>query len=492
MKAEKSVIVMDEVDGMGSDRGGIQKLVEFIKKSKQPIICICNDRNHPKVRTLASHCLDLRFEQPNELEIKKLLERVHFTVNVYRKEGVPEFKVPSTEVIRSLAARAKGDIRQILNHVQLWYDKMGDAGLGAITNKDLDNNMNVEDAAKVLLNSRKYMKRSSLENNSYNLGIFRKLTRLTFADYELMPFYIFQNHGTLAGQRSAFWGRGAGSSMNEEEIGYKKIKSDNIQHEVPFIAKLTSNDPFKTLGLRTCLSYDPFSMNKIKVNPKFKNQNQHISMTKKSLDLNLTQLSLNSQLLSDRLNIGIRSVGDYSNLVSRNILGCVYPGVLQSRSVSFAQFPTFLGKFGSENKIRRLMKECRDLFVTSTPENVHRLYNSTDTGANTEDLGHQVRILLGHISDLYAKEDMQGLYELYTHFGIDQNFVKEVLQEMDMLFTGSNSKKTKKSFDMIPAKSKGKYTRFSKAMKKGGKGDVESAKKRKNNDKKLQKVRIYI
>jgi replication factor C subunit 1 len=36
---------MDEVDGVGSgDKGGISALIQAIKKSKTPIICICNDR----------------------------------------------------------------------------------------------------------------------------------------------------------------------------------------------------------------------------------------------------------------------------------------------------------------------------------------------------------------------------------------------------------------------------------------------------------------
>ena len=60
----KSVIIMDEVDGMSgnSDRGGVAVLIEFIKKSRLPIICICNDRGHAKVRSLSNHCFDLRVQ----------------------------------------------------------------------------------------------------------------------------------------------------------------------------------------------------------------------------------------------------------------------------------------------------------------------------------------------------------------------------------------------------------------------------------------------
>jgi replication factor C subunit 1 len=44
-RSKKSVIIMDEVDGLGgSDRGGIAAIIQIIKKTKTPVICICNDR----------------------------------------------------------------------------------------------------------------------------------------------------------------------------------------------------------------------------------------------------------------------------------------------------------------------------------------------------------------------------------------------------------------------------------------------------------------
>jgi replication factor C subunit 1 len=58
------VIIMDEVDGMSAgDRGGSQELLQIIKKSRVPIICICNDRASPKIKTLANYCLDLKFRR---------------------------------------------------------------------------------------------------------------------------------------------------------------------------------------------------------------------------------------------------------------------------------------------------------------------------------------------------------------------------------------------------------------------------------------------
>lgn len=65
---------MDEVDGMAGneDRGGIQELIQLIKMTKVPIICMCNDRNHPKIRSLVNYCFDLRFQRPRVEQIKVL------------------------------------------------------------------------------------------------------------------------------------------------------------------------------------------------------------------------------------------------------------------------------------------------------------------------------------------------------------------------------------------------------------------------------------
>ena len=73
---EKSLLIMDEVDGMSSgDRGGIAAIINIIKKSKIPIICICNDRQSTKIRSLAGHCLDVKFHRPDKrMLVKRMAE----------------------------------------------------------------------------------------------------------------------------------------------------------------------------------------------------------------------------------------------------------------------------------------------------------------------------------------------------------------------------------------------------------------------------------
>lgn len=71
-EGKKHCLLMDEVDGMAGneDRGGLQELVALIKSSHIPIICMCNDRNHQKMRTLSNYCFDLRFQRPRVEQIK--------------------------------------------------------------------------------------------------------------------------------------------------------------------------------------------------------------------------------------------------------------------------------------------------------------------------------------------------------------------------------------------------------------------------------------
>jgi replication factor C subunit 1 len=61
---KKTVVIMDEVDGMSAgDRGGMAELIQLIKKTQTPFICICNDRSNQKVRSLVNYCKDIRFKR---------------------------------------------------------------------------------------------------------------------------------------------------------------------------------------------------------------------------------------------------------------------------------------------------------------------------------------------------------------------------------------------------------------------------------------------
>lgn len=68
---------MDEVDGVGAgDRGGLGALIQVIKQTKTPIICICNDRMNRKLQSLVNHCLDLKFNKPSKDAILRRVRRI--------------------------------------------------------------------------------------------------------------------------------------------------------------------------------------------------------------------------------------------------------------------------------------------------------------------------------------------------------------------------------------------------------------------------------
>ncbi|ORD94074.1 RFC1 [Enterospora canceri] len=102
------VIVMDEVDGMSSDRGGIAELIKIVKESSIPIICIANDRTHPKLRTLMSHCNEVKFRKP---VISSVLPRLK---SILKTEG----KYLPENVLTEIVLGCNQDIRYVINTMQ--------------------------------------------------------------------------------------------------------------------------------------------------------------------------------------------------------------------------------------------------------------------------------------------------------------------------------------------------------------------------------------
>lgn len=107
----KHCLVMDEVDGMAGneDRGGIAELILLIKTTKVPVICICNDRSSPKIRSLVNYCFDLRFPKPKAEQIKASLMSIAFK----EKISIPP------NVLNDLIVSSNYDIRQCIGNLGL-------------------------------------------------------------------------------------------------------------------------------------------------------------------------------------------------------------------------------------------------------------------------------------------------------------------------------------------------------------------------------------
>ncbi|KAL1966103.1 hypothetical protein VTN77DRAFT_4851 [Rasamsonia byssochlamydoides] len=116
------VLIMDEVDGMSAgDRGGVGALAAVAKKTRVPLILICNDRRLPKMKPFDHITYELPFRRPTADQIRARLSTICF------REGL---KIPP-QVLDSLIEGTHADIRQVINMLstvkldqqQLDYDK---------------------------------------------------------------------------------------------------------------------------------------------------------------------------------------------------------------------------------------------------------------------------------------------------------------------------------------------------------------------------------
>ncbi|XP_074848716.1 replication factor C subunit 1 isoform X2 [Carettochelys insculpta] len=176
----KHVLIMDEVDGMAGneDRGGIQELIGLIKHTKIPIICMCNDRNHPKIRSLVHYCFDLRFQRPRLEQIKGAMMSIAF------KEGL---KIPAPAMSEIILA-ANQDIRQVLHNLSMWCTK----------NKSLTYDEAKADASK----AKKDIKLGPFDvvrkvfaagEETAHMSLIDK-SDLFFHDYSLAPLFVQENY----------------------------------------------------------------------------------------------------------------------------------------------------------------------------------------------------------------------------------------------------------------------------------------------------------
>ena len=140
-----------------------------MKKTLVPIICICNDRMKDSVRSLAEHCLDIKFGPPEPAKVVKVrgwngrgcfpamcIVRAVPLADGHGRRGGRAF--PGTGdgpvglvsggrigcrvqvdqgTIAGLVSSTNGDIRQILNTLMLWRVGAAPADKPVLTATDM-------------------------------------------------------------------------------------------------------------------------------------------------------------------------------------------------------------------------------------------------------------------------------------------------------------------------------------------------------------------
>ncbi|XP_076289848.1 germ line transcription factor 1 isoform X2 [Lasioglossum baleicum] len=175
----KHVLLMDEVDGMAGneDRGGLQELISLIKSTDVPIVCICNDRNNTKMRTLANYIFDLRFPKPRLEQIRGAMKSICFKENINI----------STEDLDRLIESTNQDIRQIINHLALFVGNTGTQEKSQKKHINKDLKLGPWDVVKQVFSAEDH-KTMSIHDKS----------DLFFHDYNIAPLFVQENYLAVA------------------------------------------------------------------------------------------------------------------------------------------------------------------------------------------------------------------------------------------------------------------------------------------------------
>ena len=106
---QENVLVVSDIDSSGGDYGFMASLTECIKETEIPIICICDDRYSQNIKPILNYCFDIKLLKPAYDDVYRLIYKVVMTESI---------KI-SKSSIDKLYAQANGDIRFILNSLQL-------------------------------------------------------------------------------------------------------------------------------------------------------------------------------------------------------------------------------------------------------------------------------------------------------------------------------------------------------------------------------------
>ncbi|XP_010535736.1 PREDICTED: replication factor C subunit 1 isoform X3 [Tarenaya hassleriana] len=196
-KPPKTVLIMDEVDGMSAgDRGGVADLIASIKISKIPIICICNDRYSQKLKSLVNYCLPLNFRKPTKQQMAKRL------MQIANAEGLRINEI----ALEELAERVNGDIRMALNQLQYMSLSMSVIQYDDIRQRLLSSSKD-EDISPFTAVDKLF---------GYNGGKLRMDERidLSMSDPDLVPLLIQENYINYKP-----------SSVGKDENGTKRMDS---------------------------------------------------------------------------------------------------------------------------------------------------------------------------------------------------------------------------------------------------------------------------
>ncbi|KAI9284892.1 replication factor RFC1 C terminal domain-containing protein [Umbelopsis sp. AD052] len=205
INGKKVVLVMDEVDGMSAgDRGGAAEMAKLIKKSKIPVICICNDNKAKKIEPLLRVCYEAKFKRTPAAQL-----RSRFMTIAFREKLKIE-----PNALDQLVEATRNDIRQIINILSTYR-------LGQQT-------MNFDQAKAVGKMNEKYSQINLFEIPGMLLSAARsremtlaQKSEIYFHDYSLSHLMFFENYVRWMPEQAK-----AASNQNEMDCKYIEAIAD--------------------------------------------------------------------------------------------------------------------------------------------------------------------------------------------------------------------------------------------------------------------------
>ena len=110
----ENVLVISDIDSI-SERGFISVILEFIKETQIPIICICDNKYDQTIKPILAYCFDIKLTPPTLDEVYPLI------YDIVKNENIKITKAG----VNKLYKQSNGDIRNILNTLQI-YNKTTD------------------------------------------------------------------------------------------------------------------------------------------------------------------------------------------------------------------------------------------------------------------------------------------------------------------------------------------------------------------------------
>lgn len=177
----RTCLIFDECDGMSSgDRGGIGAMNTLIKKTRIPIICICNDRYNPKMKPFQSTTGDILFKRPDVPHIRSRI------MSILHKEKMKM----DPNIVDQLIKGSQSDIRQVINMISTW--------------KLLSSTMNYDEGKALVKDNEKYVIQTpwTIINQLFGPYSFSQTNKQPlsakidyyFQDHSLIPLFVQENY----------------------------------------------------------------------------------------------------------------------------------------------------------------------------------------------------------------------------------------------------------------------------------------------------------